>query len=82
MWAAYLARAKRDVRKCRRRKTPAQSPLTLAPGPWPLTPMDFLTQPVGLSHYLAVGTILFVCGVACMTVKRNAVGVLMGIEWS
>jgi NADH-quinone oxidoreductase subunit K len=42
--------------------------------------MDLLTQPVGLSHYLVVATILFVCGVVCMTVKRNAVGVLMGIE--
>jgi NAD(P)H-quinone oxidoreductase subunit 4L len=42
--------------------------------------MDLLTQPVGLSHYLVVGAILFVCGVACMMVKRNAVGVLMGVE--
>jgi NADH-quinone oxidoreductase subunit K len=42
--------------------------------------MNPLTQPVGLSEYLVVGTILFVCGVVCMTVKRNAVGVLMGIE--
>jgi NADH-quinone oxidoreductase subunit K len=42
--------------------------------------MDLLTQPVGLAHYLAVGTILFVCGVVCMAVKRNAVGILMGIE--
>ena len=42
--------------------------------------MNLLTQPVGLSHYLVVATILFVCGVVCMAVKRNAVGVLMGIE--
>lgn len=42
--------------------------------------MDLLTQPVGLPHYLVVGAILFVCGVVCMTIKRNAVGVLMGIE--
>ena len=42
--------------------------------------MDLLTQPVGLSHYLIVGIVLFVCGVVCMTIKRNAVGVLMGIE--
>jgi NADH-quinone oxidoreductase subunit K len=27
-----------------------------------------------------VGAILFVCGVVCMAVKRNAIGVLMGIE--
>jgi NADH-quinone oxidoreductase subunit K len=42
--------------------------------------MDLLTQPVGLSHYLVVGAILFVSGVVCMTIKRNAVGILMGIE--
>jgi len=42
--------------------------------------MDLLTQPVGLSHYLIVGAVLFACGVVCMTIKRNAVGVLMGIE--
>jgi NADH-quinone oxidoreductase subunit K len=42
--------------------------------------MDLLTQPVGLVHYLVVGAVLFVCGIVCMTVKRNAVGVLMGIE--
>ena len=42
--------------------------------------MDLLTEPVGVSHYLVVGAILFVCGVVCMAVKRNAIGVLMGIE--
>jgi NADH:ubiquinone oxidoreductase subunit K len=42
--------------------------------------MDLLTQPVGLSHYFVVGAVLFVCGVTCMMVKRNAVGVLMGVE--
>ncbi len=42
--------------------------------------MDLLTQPVGISHYLVVGAILFVSGVVCMTTKRNAIGVLMGIE--
>jgi NADH:ubiquinone oxidoreductase subunit K len=42
--------------------------------------MELLTQPVGLSHYLVVGAILFTCGVVCMLIKRNAVGVLMGIE--
>jgi NADH:ubiquinone oxidoreductase subunit K len=42
--------------------------------------MDLLTQPIGLSHYLIVGAILFTCGVVCMTIKRNAVGILMGIE--
>jgi NADH-quinone oxidoreductase subunit K len=42
--------------------------------------MNLLTQPVGLAHYLVVGAVLFVCGVVCMAVKRNAIGVLMGIE--
>ncbi len=42
--------------------------------------MDPLAQPIGLMHYLVVGAILFVCGLVCMTAKRNAVGVLMGIE--
>ena len=42
--------------------------------------MQLLTQPVGLTHYLIVSTILFVCGIVCMTTKRNALGVLMGIE--
>jgi len=42
--------------------------------------MDLLTQPVGLTHYLVVGAILFVCGVVSMATKRNALGVLIGIE--
>ncbi len=35
---------------------------------------------IGLPHYLALGALLFVCGIACMAVKRNAIGVLMGVE--
>lgn len=42
--------------------------------------MDFLSQPVGVSHYMAVGAVMFVTGVVCMATKRNALGVLMGIE--
>ena len=42
--------------------------------------MDLLTQPVGLSHYLIVGAVLFVSGIVCMAVKRNTLGILMGIE--
>lgn len=42
--------------------------------------IHLLSQPVGVAHYLAVGAFLFVCGVVCMALKRNAVGVLMGIE--
>ena len=33
---------------------------------------------IGLSQYLMVGAVLFVCGVVCMATKRNVIGVLMG----
>lgn len=33
-----------------------------------------------LNSYLLIAAILFVCGVVCMATKRNAVGVLMGVE--
>ncbi|HLJ96668.1 MAG TPA: NADH-quinone oxidoreductase subunit NuoK [Gemmataceae bacterium] len=33
-----------------------------------------------LSGYLLLGALLFVCGVLCMAMKRNAIGVLMGVE--
>ncbi|MEX0586757.1 MAG: NADH-quinone oxidoreductase subunit NuoK [Pirellulales bacterium] len=42
--------------------------------------MNLLTEPVGVGHYLAVGAVLFVAGAICMATKRNALGVLMGIE--
>ena len=35
---------------------------------------------VGLTHYLVLGAALFVCGVVCMATKRNAIGILMGVE--
>jgi NADH-quinone oxidoreductase subunit K len=35
---------------------------------------------VGLNHYLLLGALLFVCGVVCMATKRNAIGILMGVE--
>ncbi|HUE71922.1 MAG TPA: NADH-quinone oxidoreductase subunit NuoK [Pirellulaceae bacterium] len=35
---------------------------------------------ITVSHYLAVGAVLFVTGAVCMATKRNALGVLMGIE--
>ena len=35
---------------------------------------------VGLTHYLLLGALLFVCGAVCMATKRNAIGVLMGVE--
>jgi NADH:ubiquinone oxidoreductase subunit K len=42
--------------------------------------LNLLTEPVGVVHYLVVGAVLFVCGALCMATKRNAIGVLMGIE--
>ena len=35
---------------------------------------------IGLSHFLVLGAFLFVCGTLCMALKRNAIGVLMGVE--
>jgi len=37
-------------------------------------------ESIGLHHYLMVGAVLFVSGVVCMATKRNAIGVLMGVE--
>ena len=42
--------------------------------------MNPFTEPISVSHYLAVGAVLFVTGAVCMATKRNALGVLMGIE--
>lgn len=36
--------------------------------------------PITLEHYLGLGAVLFVCGALCMATKRNAIGVLMGVE--
>jgi len=46
----------------------------------PLPLAHLFSQPVGVAHYLVVGAVLFVCGALCMATKRNALGVLMGIE--
>lgn len=35
---------------------------------------------IGLEHYLLLGAVLFVMGIVCMATKRNAIGVLMGVE--
>lgn len=42
--------------------------------------MNPFGDPITVSHYLAVGAVMFVCGVVCMATKRNALGVLMGVE--
>ncbi len=33
-----------------------------------------------LTHFLVLGAFLFCCGVMCITIKRNAIGILMGVE--
>ena len=38
-----------------------------------------MTQ-IGLQHYLIVSAIMFVCGVLTILLKRNAIGILMGVE--
>jgi NADH-quinone oxidoreductase subunit K len=35
---------------------------------------------IQLEHYLLIGALLFVAGVVCMATKRNAIGVLIGVE--
>lgn len=42
--------------------------------------IDLFTQPVGVSHFMVVGAVMFVTGAVCMATKRNALGILMGIE--
>ena len=35
---------------------------------------------IGLTPFLLLSAFLFACGVTCVAVKRNAVGILMGVE--
>src|SRR4051794_37293911 len=35
---------------------------------------------IGLHHYLILGSLLFVCGLLTILTKRNAIGILMGVE--
>lgn len=37
-------------------------------------------MPITLEHYLIVAAVMFVCGMLTMLVKRNAIGILMGVE--
>lgn len=39
-----------------------------------MTPLDPVTP------YLWLGALLFTCGILCMATKRNAIGILMGVE--
>jgi len=35
---------------------------------------------VGLQHYLLLAAFMFVCGLLTILVKRNAIGILIGVE--
>ena len=35
---------------------------------------------LGLGHFVAVATMLFALGLFCVVTRRNAIGILMGIE--
>jgi NADH-quinone oxidoreductase subunit K len=39
-----------------------------------------MSGPIELNDYLILGALLFVCGAVCMATKRNAIGVLIGVE--
>jgi NADH-quinone oxidoreductase subunit K len=39
-----------------------------------------MSDPIHLYPFLLLGALLFVCGVVCMATKRNAIGVLIGVE--
>jgi NADH:ubiquinone oxidoreductase subunit K len=41
---------------------------------------NIFTDPPGAAQFMWVGAVMFVCGALCMATKRNALGVLMGIE--
>ena len=41
---------------------------------------NLFSEPVGVSHFLIVRAVMFVAGAVCMATKRNALGVLMGME--
>ena len=35
---------------------------------------------IGLTHYLILGAVLFVCGLLTILTKRHAIGILIGVE--
>ena len=39
-----------------------------------------MTGTLGLQHFLVVGAVLFCLGLFCVLTRRNAIGILMGIE--
>lgn len=45
-----------------------------------LSPLAIATQPVSLQAYLMVAAVLFCLGLAACMARRNAIGILIGIE--
>jgi NADH-quinone oxidoreductase subunit K len=45
-----------------------------------LSPPTVFLAAIGLPQYLILGAVLFVCGVMTILLKRNAIGILMGVE--
>ena len=39
-----------------------------------------MTGSIGLGHFLVLSSILFGCGIATILTKRNAIGILIGVE--
>lgn len=35
---------------------------------------------IGITHFLVVGAVMFCCGLYTMSTKRNAIGILIGVE--
>jgi NADH-quinone oxidoreductase subunit K len=35
---------------------------------------------IGLPHFLVVGLLVFLLGIYCVLTRRNAIGILMGVE--
>ncbi len=36
--------------------------------------------PIGIEHYLVLGALVFSLGILVMVIKRNAIGILIGVE--
>src|SRR5207249_9346001 len=37
-------------------------------------------SPINLTHFLVLAAVMFVCGLLSILLKRNAIGILMGVE--
>ena len=42
--------------------------------------IDLALSPIGLGHYLLLAGLLLVCGIVTILTKRNAIGILIGVE--